>query len=158
MTLSQRNLAIYGLLGLILVVAQWANSAIASGEVDWFAAYPAAQYKGLALAILGYVIPVLTLGAAAYRTRIGSEGVAAQVNDLREQGVHRDEMVVLPKDDAVPVVAGALTDAQIDQLVAALHGPVVNALEVRMQTTPADSLVSKPPTWLDTSAPAEGRG
>lgn len=159
MTLSQRNLAIYGLLGLILVVAQWANSAIASGEVDWFASYPAVQYKGLALAILGYVIPVLTLGAAAYRTRIGSEGVGAQVNDLRADGVPRDEMVVLQQDDAALALglkgtAGALSPSQIQQMVAAVKAEMVRDPEGNDPISVPDHVIG----LLDRDERTGGRG
>lgn len=74
--------------------------------------------------------PVVTGLAAMQLTRVGSESIAAQVDSLKAAGTARKDMVVVREDEAVPVLAGALSPSQVAQMV--------DALEARLRQTPAD--------------------
>lgn len=60
-----------------------------------------------------------TVVGTSQLTRLGSEGLAAQVNALKTQGVQKSEMVVLSEEDAAVALAAppaSLSDADIDRL------------------------------------------
>jgi hypothetical protein len=75
------------------------------------------MWRPVAAAAIG---PIVTGLAAMQLTRLGSEGIAAQVDTLKAGGTARSEMVVLSQDEAVPRLAGALSPDQVRQIVAAL--------------------------------------
>lgn len=73
------------------------------------------------------ITAVLAAGGGSFLPRSGSTGIAAQVNELRGQGVHRDDMVVLSKDEAIQAVAAApLTPEQVAQMVAAVKAEMAH--------------------------------
>jgi hypothetical protein len=77
--------------------------------------------RDLAIGLLALLGPIIGGWVIQNRPRFGSEPVAAQVNDLRAQGVSRQDMVVTTAD----TVATALSDRpftpeQVDQLTTAL--------------------------------------
>lgn len=51
------------------------------------------------------ITALVTAYGAALLPRKGSTDLARQVNDLRDQGVHRADMVVMSKDEAVTLAA-----------------------------------------------------
>jgi hypothetical protein len=54
-----------------------------------------------------WTVPILMAvitGATMYLPRDGSAYIATQVNSLKAQGIHRADMVVLPKSEAVTAV------------------------------------------------------
>lgn len=73
--------------------------------------------------------PIVTGLIARQLTRAGSEGIAAQVNDLRAEGYRREDMTVTVPAVNVPPVVGRLTPEQLNQ--------VAGELERRMRATPA---------------------
>lgn len=88
-----------------------------------------------------------TAGGASQLTRLGSEGLAAQVDALKTAGVPKSEMVVLSEEDAAVALGSPLPADYVAQLVAAVKA------EMTRDPTGTDPLVSKPPTWL----PERGR-
>jgi hypothetical protein len=67
---------------------------------------------------------VLTMAfRSAYLTRVGSEEIAAKVDLLREDGVHRKDMVVLPQNEVAAMAAEiqpvhpSMTPGETDQLL-----------------------------------------
>ena len=91
------NAGVYLLIGLVWTTAGWAAGAIATGTVDWFdpLVHPSlAQYQPLAIALLGFLIPMLSGWMVAHRPRIGSEKLSASVDALKATGVDKKDMVV----------------------------------------------------------------
>lgn len=78
--------------------------------------------------------PVVTGLAAMQLTRVGSEGIAAQVDSLHAAGTQKRDMVVIREDEAVPILAGALSPAQVAQ--------VADEIEARLRQTPANAAPS----------------
>lgn len=72
--------------------------------------------------VLSFCGAIGTAVGTSTLTRPGSEGIRAQVDALRADGVHRDDMVVLSRDDAAVAIAGdgqagaAFTPVQVQQL------------------------------------------
>jgi hypothetical protein len=72
--------------------------------------------------VLSFCGTLSTAVGASTLTRPGSEGIKAQVDALRADGVHRDDMVVLSRDDAAVAIAGngsaeaAFSATQVQQL------------------------------------------
>jgi hypothetical protein len=160
------NLLIYSLVALANILAIALSAALATGAMPGFRdgeflAPAKAEMAGL----LGILVPILSAWVAANRPSFGGEGLAAQAGVYRQEGYHRDEMVVLPRDrvPAAAAVAGAdrfeyeLTGIQLQQ--------VANELERRMkaetvktrQASPSAASLD-PIAALDDERKAEGRG
>lgn len=87
--------------------------------------------------VLSFCGTLSTAVGTSTLVRPGSEGVASQVDSLRSEGVHRDDMVVLARDDAATAVAGLLTPDQTRQ--------VADELERRMKASAAPTAPPPPP-------------
>lgn len=150
MTTAQlNNLLIFVGVALLNMLVIASAAALAAGTMPGFREgeflRPAAS---TAVALLAFLAPILSSWISANRPRLGSEGLAQQVNDLRAEGVSRSQMVVVSRDDAaLPLpVAGRLTAEQLAQ--------VANELERRMrEQQAADPLISQPPRWLPEASP-----
>lgn len=70
--------------------------------------------RDTAIGLLTLLTPIIGGWVIQNRPRFGSEALAAQVNDLRADGYHRDQLTVVPKDGAQP------TTSQADATIAAL--------------------------------------
>jgi hypothetical protein len=98
--------------------------------------------------ILSFCGTLSTAVGTSTLSRPGSEGIRTQVDGLRAQGVHREDMIVLPRDEAALAVAGngaveaALTPTQLTQ--------VSDELERRMKAQADDERLAERAT--------EGRG
>ncbi len=89
------NRLIYALLPIVMAAADAMYQAIQSQQaggkpIDWQQ--------------VGFVTAMAALGAlvAANRPRVGSEPLAAQVDDLKKAGVRKRDMAVIPKDEVRP--------------------------------------------------------
>jgi hypothetical protein len=97
--------------------------------------------------------PVVTGLAAMQLTRVGSEPIAAQVDSLQAAGTHKRDMVVVSQDEAVPLLAGALSPSQVAQ--------VADEIEARLRQTPAGTAPASVPDRiieLIDQAETEGKG
>ena len=75
-----------------------------------------------------WAVPILlavVTAATALLPRAGSEGIAQQVDALREQGYHRADLTVVPKDQATPAVMTG-SGSVVSPDLSAWH-PVVHA-------------------------------
>lgn len=124
----QQNLTRYALWGLLSVAVAVLTALLTqlngTGDLVW---------RPIIAAGISATLGVLTMALSSMRlTRVGSEDIAADVDKLRESGVHRKDMVVLPKDEAIEMAAGVppvhpdMTPGQTDQLLTLIHriGPV----------------------------------
>jgi hypothetical protein len=86
-------------------------------------------------------------------TRVGSEAIAAQVDSLHAAGTAKHDMVVVSQDEAVPLLAGALSPSQVAQ--------VADEIEARLRATPAVTASASVPDRiieLIDRAETEGKG
>lgn len=102
-----QNLLTYVGIWVAIALAGAVGVAIGSGAVPGFAD---GQILSSARAEIASAIALLVTGGgvwlAANRPRYGSETIASQVSDLKAQGVHRDEMIVLSEAEAATALAG----------------------------------------------------
>lgn len=145
-----RNLLIHvGLVAANIVVIALA-AALTAGTLPGFRDGEAlAPARAELTALLVLVGPIITQAIAASRTRLGSEGLAAEVDVYRERGYHRDDLTVVPRvrvtaptgdaPAAPPAPTVALTGVDVQR--------VADELERRQRRTPA-------PTGGVTVAPA----
>jgi hypothetical protein len=120
--LTTRNILLY--VGSMLIGA--VAAALAALLVQLSGADPV-NWRPVLAAGLG---PVVTGLLATRLTRVGSEPIAAQVDNLKSVGVPRRDMIVVTRDDAVATAAEALTPTQVQQ--------VADELERRMRDAPAE--------------------
>jgi hypothetical protein len=104
-----RNAALYvayALAGALVATGlQFAAALNAPGPVEWrplAATFTTSLFGALATAL-----------GASRLTRLGSEPIAEQVNELRERGVPRSQMAVVPMTDRP---APRLSDEDVDRL------------------------------------------
>jgi hypothetical protein len=149
-----QNLLIYVLTAMANILAIALAAALAAGTMPGFRdGEMLAPAKVEMAALLAFMIPILSGFVSANRPSYGGEGLAAQANVLHQQGVHRDDMVVLAPDDAVAAIARngaasvAFTPEQVDQVAARL-------LELHAEhEAPADRIIE-----LIDQAETEGKG
>lgn len=76
------------------------------------------NWRPILAAALGAILPLI---AATQIPRVGSTQIAAQVDHLKAQGVHKRDMVVVPAATVETALSSdPLTPAQVDQLTTAL--------------------------------------
>jgi hypothetical protein len=98
-----KNLLIYIGVALANMVAIGVAAALAAGTMPGFRdGELLAPAKTEAVGLLALLAPILSTWLASNRPRFGSEGIAAKVNSLREQGYHRDDLTVRPKGGSRP--------------------------------------------------------
>lgn len=115
------NLAIYCIIAMVVALVVSLGEQITKGVVPGF--MDGDMFAGARNSI-GQALGLFGLGAgfwlAANRPRFGSESLAVQTNDLKKEGIHRDDMVVLPTDPTavskLPEVPPALVEALADEL------------------------------------------
>jgi hypothetical protein len=97
--LRLRNVMIYGLVAAINGLATVAAAMLAAGTLPWFEGEGAmAPAKPIFLTALAVLVPALTSWLAANRPRVGSETLAAQVDDKTKLGIAKTDMqVVVPR-------------------------------------------------------------
>jgi hypothetical protein len=143
-----QNLLIYCGVALLDMLAIAVSAALAAGTMPGFR--EGEFFHPTQNALTGLLIimtPILSTWLAAHQPSWGGEGLAAQASVISaQQGIHRDEMVVLSPDQAVAAVAGA--PAAPDEIA----DLVVARIEARLRATPAPDadpgLISRPPAFL----------
>lgn len=120
--LTARNVLLY--VGSVLAGATAASLAALAVQLT---GVDPINWRPVIVAALG---PIVTGLLATQLTRVGSEGIAAQVDSLKAAGTPKRDMVVVHQDDAAALVADALTPTQVQQ--------VADELERRMRDAPAD--------------------
>lgn len=98
----QKNLWKYGGWGALSVAIAVLTALLTqlngTGDIVW---------RPIIAAAISATLGVLTMALSSMRlTRVGSEDIGAQVDALRESGVHRRDMTVLPKAEAATMAAG----------------------------------------------------
>lgn len=147
-----QNLLVYCGVGLLNILGLSTAAAMAAGSMPGFRDgefFRPSQPE--AIALLTIVLPIFSTWLAAHQPSWGGEGLAAQANVYRDQGVHRDDMVVLPRDQAALAVASPsiqLDPGMVQQMVAAVKAEMVR------DPAGVDPLISSPPAWLP-PAPAD---
>lgn len=143
---SVNNFLIYCGLAVAQILALAVAAALAAGampgfrEGEFFA--PAAD---LLATLMTVITPILATAVAASRARLGSETIARQVEDLREQGVPRSQMVVLSEQEAAERLAAPLTHEQRAVILADLKAELARDPSGRLGTP---RVISQPPTVL----------
>jgi hypothetical protein len=125
-----KNLLIYVCIAIANMVAIALAAGVASGNLAGFRPGDPFEVAGPAMAaLLAVVTPVLSTWLASNRPRIGSEEIAAQVDQRRRHGQSRKTMVVR--------TAGS-PPATVDDTVSAEQAArIADILESRMRATPA---------------------
>lgn len=95
------NYALYAALSIgVGVLTALLTQLNGDGPINW---------RPVVAAAVSATLAVLTMALSSMNlTRIGSERIAAQVNALREDGVSRQDMVVLSESEAAEMMAGEI--------------------------------------------------
>lgn len=148
-----QNLLLWGAALLAAIVLAFLGGIAAhwpeNGSIDW---------RGV---ILDTIRSILTASpfvlAGLGLPMLGKENIAALVHEIGP-GPAQAALEVEAVKQATGITG--LAPEQVADIVAAVKAEMVRDPEGRLAAprVPADPLVSKPATWLDTGAPAEGRG
>jgi hypothetical protein len=106
-----------------------------------------------------WTVPILMAvitGATMYLPRDGSAYIATQVNSLKAQGIHRADMVVLPKSKAVTAVTADPVQVAADNVMA-LDAKQRVRLEEEVERRHADMVAEqRPPTTAEVADQVAG--
>lgn len=100
-TARLQNVAIYVAIGVAILLAGALGQAVSAGNLPGF--QDGQTFAGVRGQIGDLIALLATSGGiwlAANRPRQGSEGLAADVSALHDEGVHRADMTVISKEDA----------------------------------------------------------
>jgi hypothetical protein len=141
MDATTRNMLAYLVIGTAWTVCVALGVSIANGEVPWLQDPGRTWLKSILIAVLAFLAPAFGLLATAYRSRVGSEPLAAQVDRLRERGFSRQDMTVVPT---------GFEDVTEPRMTREQHADLLRLIRERGIERSIVKLAEDPPTaWTD---------